>query len=70
MTARRLVLGLVVLLATAMAAAAADTPLAPGTAAPDFTVVDQHGKEFRLSEALARRDWLVLAFYPKAFSGT
>lgn len=69
MTARRLVLGLVVLLATVVAAAA-DTPLAPGTTAPDFTVADQHGKEFRLSEALARRDWVVLAFYPKAFSGT
>ncbi len=37
--------------------------------APDFALVDQHGKLFRLSETLAGRDFVVLAFCVKAFTG-
>jgi peroxiredoxin len=48
---------------------AADTPLAVGAAAPDFTLPDHQGKPFRLTEALARRDFIVVAFFVKAFTG-
>jgi hypothetical protein len=30
---------------------------------------DQHGRPFRLTEALAERDFVVVAFYVKAFTG-
>jgi len=32
-------------------------------------LVDQHGKPFRLADLLARRSFVVLAFYVKAFTG-
>lgn len=35
----------------------------PGTAAPDFTLADQNGKEHSLSEY--RGKWVLLYFYPK-----
>jgi hypothetical protein len=57
-----------VLLAIPLAAAAADRPLAVGDRAPDFTLSDQHGKSVRLSELLAARRYVVLAFYVKAFT--
>jgi peroxiredoxin len=50
-------------------ARAADGPLAVGTVAPDFTVPDHRGRPFRLSEALARRDFVVVAFFVQAFTG-
>ncbi|MBI4609415.1 MAG: redoxin domain-containing protein [Candidatus Rokubacteria bacterium] len=57
------------LLGTALAAAAApDKPLAVGSQAPDFTLTDQQGKSFRLSEVLAKRQYVVLAFYVLAFT--
>ena len=57
-----------VLLAIPLAAAAADRPLAVGDRAPDFTLSDQHGKPVRLSDLLAARRHVVLAFYVKAFT--
>ncbi|HEV8643300.1 MAG TPA: redoxin domain-containing protein [Methylomirabilota bacterium] len=52
----------------AVGAAPRQVPLKPDELAPDFTLVDQHGKPFRLSAALAGRDFVVLAFYVKAFT--
>jgi len=49
-------------------AAPPDAPLAVGAEAPDFALTDQHGKPVRLSELLARRRYVVLAFYVKAFT--
>ncbi len=40
-------------------------PLSPGDKAPDFTLLDQHGKPFTLSNSLTQRKALVY-FYPKA----
>lgn len=50
--------------------AAADqaAPLAVGARAPDFMLGDHHERPFRLAEALGRRDFVVLAFYVKAFT--
>ena len=60
----------VALLAVAGGAAAADqTPLKVGVAAPDTTLVDQQGQTVRLADLLKQRDWVVVAFYVKAFTG-
>lgn len=59
----------VVLLATTAGTAERDRPLTVDERAPDFTLGDQQGKPFRLTEALAQRDFVVLAFYVKAFTG-
>jgi cytochrome oxidase Cu insertion factor (SCO1/SenC/PrrC family) len=64
---------LVVLLAAGAPAALADTadrksPLPAGEAAPDIRLGDQHGRPFALGDALKQRDFVVLAFYPKAFT--
>lgn len=72
--ARRLalsaLLGAAVLaLPAAVAAVDAPAPLAVGALAPDFTLGDQHGAPFRLADARAKRDFVVLAFYVKAFTG-
>jgi peroxiredoxin Q/BCP len=40
-------------------------PLKPGDQAPDFTLVDQHGQPFTLSEARGKHKVLVY-FYPRA----
>jgi peroxiredoxin Q/BCP len=41
--------------------------LKPGDDAPDFTLLDQHGEPFSLSESLKQRKALhLLYFYPKA----
>ena len=48
---------------------AAERSLAVGETAPDIILTDQHGQPFKLSEALARRRFVVLAFYVKAFTG-
>jgi len=42
--------------------------LAIGTAAPDFSLVDQHGAPFVLSDLRGKKS-ILLAFYPFAFSG-
>lgn len=51
------------------AAAASPTPLAVGHLAPAIELGDQHGKPFRLATLLGRRDFVVVAFYVKAFTG-
>ena len=43
-------------------------PIQVGEQAPDFTLRDQHGAEFTLSEHLGRKAVLIV-FYPFAFSG-
>jgi hypothetical protein len=62
-----------VLLAVAVAGPAAAAPRAGPVPvdqqAPDFTLGDQHGTPLRLSEAVRGRDFVVLAFYVKAFTG-
>jgi thioredoxin-dependent peroxiredoxin len=40
--------------------------LAEGTAAPEFTLPDQNGNAVSLSDF--RRRWLVLWWFPKAFT--
>jgi cytochrome oxidase Cu insertion factor (SCO1/SenC/PrrC family) len=51
-------------------ARAAERPraLAAGERAPDVRLPDQHGRPFSLAEALEQRRFVVLAFYPKAFT--
>ncbi|MBI2154009.1 MAG: redoxin domain-containing protein [Candidatus Rokubacteria bacterium] len=51
-----------------MPAPAADRPLGVGDKAPDFTLSDQRGKPVPLSDLLALRRYVVLAFYVKAFT--
>ena len=63
-------LALAALLAFAAGAAAADDkPLAVGSAAPDTALSDQHGQPVRLTDLLGQRDFVVVAFYVKAFTG-
>jgi peroxiredoxin len=60
----RAVLSLVLLLA------AADTPmrLAPGDKAADFSLPASNGKTVKLADYLGKKT-VVLAFFPKAFTG-
>ena len=73
MTLRAPFLLVLVLLALApsMLAVAADrsTPIPVGDVAPDIKLGDQHGLPFALSEILKERAFVVVAFYPKAFTG-
>ena len=52
-------------------ARAQDRAVSPavGDVAPEVQLGDQHGKPFTLGETLKTRDFVVLAFYPKAFTG-
>lgn len=59
----RAVLAAVVLASLAAAAA----PLRVGDEAPDFSLVDQHGKVVRLSDFRGRSN-VVVAFYVRAFT--
>ena len=65
-----LLLVFVVSLAPTIPASAADrsTPVAAGDAAPEITLRDQHGRAFALADVLKQRAFVVLAFYPKAFT--
>lgn len=60
----RAVLPLVLLLA------AADTPVrpGPGETAPDFSLAASNGKTVKLADYLGKKK-VVLAFFPKAFTG-
>ena len=51
------------------AAADSQTPLAVGVMAPETTLVDQNGQSLRLAELVKQRDFVVVAFYVKAFTG-
>ena len=51
------------------AAADQQTPLAVGVAAPDTKLVDQSGQSVRLADLIKQRDFVVVAFYVKAFTG-
>jgi peroxiredoxin len=62
-------LALALLLAVSTAWAADQTPLAAGAAAPDTVLPDQRGQAVRLADLLTRRDFVVVAFYVKAFTG-
>lgn len=39
-----------------------------GESAPDVKLPDQNGKVFVLADTLKEREFVVLAFYPKAFT--
>jgi hypothetical protein len=67
--ASRLALALLAALVLPAAAAERERPVAVGERAPDIALPDQQRRPFRLAEALARRDFLVVAFYVKAFTG-
>jgi hypothetical protein len=61
----------VTLLAWLSGAAGADpqTPLAVGAMAPETKLVDQNGQSVRLADLVKPRDFVVVAFYVKAFTG-
>ena len=65
-------LGLTVVLALAAPFASAgerkDLP-AVGEPAPDLKLGDQNGRVFVLADTLKDKEFVVLAFYPKAFTG-
>jgi len=48
--------------------AAPPAPVAVGARAPDIALGDQHGKPFRLADALKQGDFVVVAFYIRAFT--
>ena len=45
------------------------TPSASGQIAPDFTLTDQDGKPWKLSDVAKNHRAVVLAFYPKDDTG-
>ena len=65
----RLAAALVLLLAASAAWAAGQTPLAVGTPAPETVLPDQRGRAVRLADLLKQREFVVVAFYVKAFTG-
>jgi len=68
---RRAPLLALALLALAATARAADppSPLAVGAVAPDSALVDMRGQPVRLADLLKQHDFVVVAFYVKAFTG-
>jgi len=68
---RRAPLLALALLALAATARAADppSPLAVGAVAPDSALVDMRGQPVRLTDLLKQHDFVVVAFYVKAFTG-
>ena len=68
---RRAPLLALALLALAATARAADppSPLAVGAAAPESALVDMRGQPVRLADVLKQHDFVVVAFYVKAFTG-
>ena len=73
-TVRRIGIALLALVLASVAAAtcsfASDQRKPPGVgeAAPDVKLSDQNGKTFVLGDTLKEREYVVLAFYPKAFT--
>ena len=66
---RLLVAAAALALLTAGAAADTQTPLAAGAPAPQTTLTDQSGQKVRLADLIKQRDFVVVAFYVKAFTG-
>ena len=68
---RRAPLLALALLALAVTARAADppSPLAVGAVAPDSALVDMRSQPVRLADLLKQHDFVVVAFYVKAFTG-
>jgi peroxiredoxin Q/BCP len=68
---RRAPLLALALLALAVTARAAEppSPLAVGAVAPDSALVDMRGQPVRLADLLKQHDFVVVAFYVKAFTG-
>jgi len=66
---RALALAALLALTAGTAAAADDKPLAVGAEAPDTALVDQRGQPVRLADLLQKHEWVVVAFYVKAFTG-
>ena len=56
-------------LAATVRAADAPSPLAVGAVAPDTALVDMRGQPVRLADVLKQHDFVVVAFYVKAFTG-
>ena len=65
----RLLFAASMLALTMGAAADSQTPLAVGVMAPDTKLVDQNGQSVRLADLTRQRDFVVVAFYVKAFTG-
>ena len=53
---------------TALAATPSAASVGVGDAAPNFTLPSSDGREIQLSEILGEKN-VVLAFFPKAFTG-
>jgi cytochrome oxidase Cu insertion factor (SCO1/SenC/PrrC family) len=66
---RDLALAITLLALAGPAGAAGPTPLKVGAAAPATTLVDQQGQPVHLADLFKHRDWVVVAFYVKAFTG-
>jgi hypothetical protein len=66
---RLLVAAAVLALLPCGAVADQQTPLAVGVTAPDTKLVDQGGQSVRLADLINQRDFVVVAFYVKAFTG-
>jgi peroxiredoxin len=60
---------LLAFLTLAATAAADQAPLAVGAAAPATALVDQNGQPTRLADLLKQHEFVVVAFYVKAFTG-
>jgi len=58
----------IVVLALATLASAESRPVKVGDAAPGFSLKDQNGKPVALSDFEGKRA-VVIAFYPKSFTG-
>jgi cytochrome oxidase Cu insertion factor (SCO1/SenC/PrrC family) len=67
--ARALVAVMLLALVTSAVAADSQTPLAVGVMAPETKLVDQNGQSLRLADLVKQRDFVVVAFYVKAFTG-
>ena len=61
-------LSLALTISTAAHAADRTNPIPAGEPAPEITLGDQHGRAFALADILRQRAFVVLAFYPKAFT--
>jgi hypothetical protein len=46
-----------------------DVTLAPGDRAPEFTLPASDGRTYRLRDLTGRGDTIVIAWFPKAFTG-